>query len=209
MQAMKLCTKLNGREMKKACMYSVDPKQRKKFNSWNFLLIQLCGSLYTNYFLVNPIQRNSPQRQRWTPHSVLSKTKRRSHGQDCCTRKRFYHNNTCEVTVCMGVVVHPNRVLIKTSIYGQQLLADRTIEVSEPRAGGNGTAGVTGYFVSPEILYRHAKYPRIYCTPLGYLVSPSHSVYIIMYPHAKYLLYPSYDNDHYAYCMLHCFHVAL
>ena len=45
--------------------------------------------------------------------------------------------------------------------------------------------GVTGYFVSPEILYPHAKYPRIYCIPLGYLVSPSHSVYYV-YPHVKY-----------------------
>ena len=49
-----------------------------------------------------------------------------------------------------------------------------TIRFRNPRA-----AGVTGYFVSPEILYPHAKYPRIYCTPLGYLVSPSHSVYYV------------------------------
>ena len=45
--------------------------------------------------------------------------------------------------------------------------------------GGVEEDGVTGYFVSPEILYPHAKYPRIYCTPLGYLVSPSHSVYYV------------------------------
>jgi len=31
----------------------------------------------------------------------------------------------------------------------------------------------------PKILYPHVKYPRIYCIPLGYLVSPSNSVYYV------------------------------
>ena len=78
---------------------------------------------------VNPIMRKAapliissesnlaeePQLQ--TPRSVLSKTKRAKLWQNesaQCTRKRSYQNNAYEVTT-RGIVLHPDRVLVKTS----------------------------------------------------------------------------------------------